>query len=190
MKKDLPILFFEFQRDLEAWFDENHATSREIWLRLAKKNSGVQSVSRSEALDAALCFGWIDGQAAPLDDQFWLQRFTPRRPKSKWSLINCKKVTDLAAQGRMRPAGLKEIEAAKRDGRWERAYASPKDMTVPDDLQKRLDENPKAREFFANLNSRNRYAILYRILDAKKEETRARRIEQFVAMLNDQKTIY
>ncbi|RYD74485.1 MAG: hypothetical protein EOP84_19855, partial [Verrucomicrobiaceae bacterium] len=144
----------------------------------------------AEALEVALCHGWIDGQKAPVDGQFWLQRFTPRRPKSKWSAVNCKKVEELIAQGRMREAGLKQVEAARADGRWDNAYQSQSKMTVPEDLQKRLEQSPVAREFFAGLNSVNRYAILYRIHDAKKPETRARRIEKFVAMLEERKTIH
>lgn len=190
MKDDLPVLFFESQSDLEDWLEENHAGSAGMWLKLAKKGSGVPSVSRADALDSFLCFGWIDGQAASQDDTFWLQRFTPRRPRSKWSRINCGKATELIAQGRMRPAGLREVEAAKDDGRWDSAYASPKNITVPDDLQQKLDENPRAAAFFTKLDSRNRYAILYRIDDAKREETRAGRIAKFVAMLNEGKTIY
>lgn len=190
MKDELPVLFFASQRDFEAWLEQNHASSKGIWLKLARKGAGAESISRSEALDTALCFGWIDGQAASLDDRFWLQRFTPRRPRSTWSRINREKATELTAQGRMRPAGLREMEAAQRDGRWDRAYASPRNMTVPEDLQRRLDENPDAQAFFASLDSRNRYAILYRIHDAKKEETRKRRIERFVAMLSEGKTLY
>lgn len=185
-----PTEFFESQGDFEAWLEENHATSREIWVKLAKKASGVKSISRAEALESALCYGWIDGKASAFDDVFWLQRFTPRRPKSTWSMINCEKVTVLAAEGRMRMAGLKEVESAKQDGRWDRAYASPRNMTVPDDFQKKLEENPPAQAFFDQLDSRNRYAILYRIQNAKKNETRVRRIESFITMLNERKTIY
>lgn len=189
-KDDLPVLTFKSAVDFEAWLEERHGTSKGIWLKFAKKGTGIESISRAEAVEVALCFGWIDGQTASLDDAYWLQRYTPRRPKSKWSQINREKAEALIAQGRMRPAGLKEVEAAKDDGRWDQAYASPKNMTVPEDLQEKLDENPRAQAFFATLDSRNRYAILYRIQDAKKPETRARRIEQFVAMLNEHKTIY
>jgi uncharacterized protein YdeI (YjbR/CyaY-like superfamily) len=185
-----PSEFFESQGDFEAWLEENHATSREIWVKLAKKASGVKSISRAEALESALCYGWIDGKASAFDDVFWLQRFTPRRPKSTWSMINCEKVTDLAAEGRMRTPGLKEVESAKQDGRWDSAYASPRNMTVPDDFQRKLEENPRAQAFFDELDSRNRYAILYRIQNAKKNETRVRRIESFITMLNERKTIY
>lgn len=189
-KDDLPILAFKSAADFEAWLDEHHDRSRGIWLKLAKKGSGVESVTRSEAVDVALCFGWIDGQTASVDDTYWMQRYTPRRPKSKWSQVNRDRAEALIAEGRMRPAGLKEVEAARRDGRWDAAYASPKNMAVPEDLQQKLAENPRAQAFFATLDSRNRYAILYRIQDAKKPKTRARRIDQFVAMLNEHKTIY
>jgi len=189
-KKDLPTIHFESPQEWEAWLEENHATSEGLWIKLAKKDSGIASVSYQEALDAALCFGWIDGQKASFDDQFWLQRFTPRGPKSKWSQINREKANQLTAQGRMRARGLAEVEAAKRDGRWDEAYAGQRTITVPDDLQKKLNENPKAREFFANLDSANRYAILYRIHEAKKPETRAQRIDKFIAMLNEGKKIH
>jgi uncharacterized protein YdeI (YjbR/CyaY-like superfamily) len=190
LKEGLPIIHFESQEGWEAWLQKNHATSDGIWIKLAKKGSKIESVSRQEALDVAICYGWIDGQAASFDDSFWVQRFTRRRPKSNWSKINCQKVTELIAQGKMKAPGLKEVESAKQDGRWDRAYDSQSNMTVPDDLQKKLDENPRAREFFANLDSKNRYAVLYRIHDAKKPETRARRIEKFVTMLNEGKKIH
>ena len=188
--KDLPTIHFESPQKWEAWLEENHATSEGLWIKFAKKGSGIASISHQEALDAALCFGWIDGQTASFDDRFWLQRFTPRGPKSKWSEINRERVNDLIAQGKVRPRGLAEVEAAQRDGRWEAAYAGQRTITVPDDLQRKLDENPQARDFFAGLDSKNRYAILYRIQDAKKPETRARRIDKFVAMLNEGKKIH
>jgi uncharacterized protein YdeI (YjbR/CyaY-like superfamily) len=190
VKKSQPIIQFDSQEDWEAWLEKNHATSDGIWIKLAKKNSKINSASRQEVLDTAICYGWIDGQAASIDDSFWLQRFTRRGPKSKWSKINCQKATELIAQGKMKAPGLKEVESAKRDGRWDKAYDSPRNITVPDDLRKKLDENPRASEFFANLDSKNRYAILYRIHDAKKPETRARRIEKFVTMLNEGKKIH
>jgi len=147
-------------------------------------------VSHAEALDVALCYGWIDGQTAGLDDGWWLQRFTRRRQGGKWSYINCQKAIDLIAEGKMRPAGLAEIESAKRDGRWDAAYAPQRSIAVPADLQRKLDASPRARDFFASLDSKNRYAILYRLHDAKKPETRARRLEKFVAMLEDGKKIH
>lgn len=189
-KEDLPVVHFESQRAWETWLEENHSRSAGLWLKLARKSSGVPSVSYPEALEVALCYGWIDGQKGAGDEIFWLQRFTPRRPKSKWSEVNREKATELISLGKMKPAGLKEVEAAKQDGRWDLAYKSQRNMAVPADLQEKLDRSPKAGEFFENLNSTNRYAILYRIHDAKKPETRARRIEKFVAMLEERKTLY
>jgi uncharacterized protein YdeI (YjbR/CyaY-like superfamily) len=190
LKEGLPIIHFKSQEDWEAWLQKNHATSDGIWIKLVKKGSKIESIARQEALDIAICYGWIDSQAASSDDKFWLQRFTRRGSKSKWSKINCKKATDLIAQGKMKAPGLKEVELAKSDGRWDKAYDSQRNINVPDDLREKLDENPRAREFFASLDSKNRYAILYRIHDAKKPETRARRIEKFVTMLNEGKKIY
>jgi uncharacterized protein YdeI (YjbR/CyaY-like superfamily) len=189
-KQDQPIIHFASAAEWEAWLEENHAGPRGVWLKIAKKDSGVASVTHAEALDVALCHGWIDAQRTTYDGQFFLQRFTRRVPRSKWSKINCAKVEALAAQGRMRPAGTAEVEAAKADGRWERAYEGQRTMTVPDDLRTALDENPRAAEFFAGLSSQNRYAILFRIHDAKKPETRARRIEKFVAMLEAGEKFY
>ena len=190
MREDLPTIYFESEEDWEKWLAENHSASGGVWIKFAKKDSGIDSVSYQQALDIALCYGWIDGQKASFDDAFWLQRFTRRGPKSKWSKINCKKATELIASGKMKASGLKEIELARQDGRWEKAYESQSKIAVPDDLQKKLAENPRAREFFADLDSRNRYAILYRIHDAKKPETRLRRIEKFITMLNEGKKIY
>ena len=187
---DLPFIPFESREAWEAWLEEHHATSGGLWVKFAKKNSGIESISHAEALDVALCYGWIDGQAAKFDERYWLQRFTPRRPRSKWSKVNRDKVELLIEQGEMKPAGLQEVERAKADGRWDAAYEAQSKATVPDDLQRELEKNDLAREFFATLDSRNRYAILYRIQDAKKPETRARRIEKYVAMLSEHKTIY
>lgn len=184
-KQGLPVLAFESLRAWEAWLEENHAAvSRGLWLKFAKKGSGVESVSYAEAVDGALCYGWIDGQVAKYDERFYLQRYTPRRARSKWSKINREKVGVLISSGRMKAAGLAEIERAKADGRWDAAYDSPSTATVPDDLREKLDENPEAAAFFETLNSTNRYAILYQIQDAKRPETRARRIDKFVALLN------
>jgi uncharacterized protein YdeI (YjbR/CyaY-like superfamily) len=180
---DLPILPFPSQRAWEEWLEANHAQSRGVWLKIAKKASGIETVTHAEALDVALCFGWIDGQRGRLDDEWFLQRFTPRRPRSRWSQINRDKVERLIADGRMRPAGQSEIDRAKHDGRWVAAYAGQRTIEVPPDLQRALDAQPGAKEFFATLDSANRYAVLYRIHDAKRAETRARRIERFVAML-------
>jgi len=185
-----PVIAFESQGTWEAWLEEHHSTSTGVWLKIAKKASGIPTVTHAEALDAALCYGWIDGQRNRLDDQWFLQRFTPRRARSNWSKVNVGKVAELTGQGRMRPAGLREVERARADGRWDAAYDAPSKATVPDDLQQALDANPAAAAFFTTLNSSNRFAILYRIQDAKKPETRARRIEKFVAMLADGQTLY
>jgi uncharacterized protein YdeI (YjbR/CyaY-like superfamily) len=180
---DLPVHTFATRAEWEAWLDANHDAAPGVWVKLAKKGSSVSTVSRADALEVALCFGWIDSQARRLDEDCFIQRFTPRTRRSKWSLINCRAVEQLIASGAMRPAGLAQVEAAKQDGRWDRAYAPPREITVPDDLQRRLDDNPAAREFFDQLSSQSRYAILYRIHDAKRPETRARRIDAFVDML-------
>jgi uncharacterized protein YdeI (YjbR/CyaY-like superfamily) len=187
---DLPIVPFESQGAWEAWLEQNHADSPGLWLKIAKKATGIATVTHAEALDVALCFGWIDGQRGRLDDEWFLQRFTPRRARSRWSQINRDKVERLIADGRMRPAGQREIDRAKEDGRWEAAYASQSTIEVPADLQQALDANPAAKEFFATLKGANRYAILYRIHDAKRAETRARRIEKFVAMLARGETLH
>jgi uncharacterized protein YdeI (YjbR/CyaY-like superfamily) len=159
------------------------ASSDGIWLKIAKKGSGIESVTYAEALEVALCFGWIDSQKKGFDEKHFLQRFTPRRPRGKWSRINRDKAEELIAAGAMRPAGTAEVEAAKADGRWGAAYEGQRNATVPEDLQLELDRNHAAREFFAALDSANRYAIVYRLNDAKKPETRERRLRKFVAML-------
>jgi uncharacterized protein YdeI (YjbR/CyaY-like superfamily) len=189
-KQGLPIVQLASPREWEAWLEEQHETARGLWLKIAKKGSGVETVTYPEALEVALCFGWIDGQKGAYDDRFWLQRFTPRGPRSKWSQINRDKVEELIAEGRMRPAGLATVEAAQADGRWEAAYEPQSRATVPDDLRRALDENPNAKDFFEALNRINRYAILYRIRDAKRPETRARNIEKFVAMLARGEKLY
>lgn len=180
---DLPMVPFKDEKSWSAWLEKNHASSPGVWLKLAKKGSGIQSVSYPEALEAALCYGWIDGQKKPFDESWWLQKFTPRGPKSLWSKINREKAEALIQSGEMQPAGLKAIELAKKDGRWESAYASQSKAEVPSDFQAELDRNPKAKAFFATLESYNRYAILFRIHTAKKTETRAKRIQQFIGML-------
>jgi uncharacterized protein YdeI (YjbR/CyaY-like superfamily) len=189
-KNGLPILSFASQKDWETWLDEHHRTSKGLWLKIAKKGSGIDSVDYAEALDVALCHGWIDGQKGAFDDTFWLQKFTPRGPRSKWSKINADKALALIDAKRMKPAGLAAIEQARSDGRWEQAYDSQSRATVPEDLQRELDKNPEAAKFFATLNSVNRYAVLYRIHEAKKPETRARRIEKFIGMLNRQEKLH
>jgi uncharacterized protein YdeI (YjbR/CyaY-like superfamily) len=177
------MVSFESQDAWAVWLEKHHGTSPGVWLRIAKKSSGIASVSYPEALEIALCYGWIDGQKRPESESTWLQRFTPRGPRSPWSKINRDKAEALIREGRMAPAGLASIEAAKKDGRWDRAYASPSRAEVPDDLRVAFQKKPKAKAFFETLDSRNRYAVLYRIHMANKPETRAKRIEQFVAML-------
>jgi uncharacterized protein YdeI (YjbR/CyaY-like superfamily) len=180
---DLPVLIFASKQELEGWLEENHGGADGLWLKIAKKGSGVESVNYAEALELALCFGWIDSQKRGFDEAFFLQRFTPRRPRGKWSQINRVKAEELIAAGAMRPAGLVEVEAAKADGRWDAAYAGQRTATIPEDLQYELDRNEAASEFFAELDGANRYAILYRLQEAKKPETRQRRLRKFVAML-------
>jgi uncharacterized protein YdeI (YjbR/CyaY-like superfamily) len=189
-KQDLPIISFVSRDAWESWLAEQHTTSNGVWLKFAKKGSGMDTVSYAEAVDVALCYGWIDGQAAAFDADYWLQRFTPRRPRSKWSKINCSKATELIEKGAMKPAGLRQVELAKADGRWDAAYDGQRTATIPDDLRRELEKNDIAREFFSTLNSANRYAILYRLQDAKTPETRARRLEKFIAMLNEHKKFH
>jgi uncharacterized protein YdeI (YjbR/CyaY-like superfamily) len=186
----LPTLPFEMQQDWEAWLEENHADAKGVWLKLAKKEARISSVSYAEALESALCYGWIDGQKAALDDKYWSQKFSPRTAKSIWSKVNCAKAEALIAQGRMQPAGLRQVEMAKADGRWERAYESQSRIAIPDDFQSALDKNPQAKEFFNTLDSANRYAFLFRIHAAKKQETRATKIQKFVDMLNQQQKLH
>ncbi len=183
MPDELPIVLFAAPADLEAWLEQESAGSAGIWLKIAKKGSGVESVSYAEALEVALCFGWIDSQKRGFDEKHFLQRFTPRRPRGRWSRINRQKAEGLIESGRMRPSGLAEVEAAKGDGRWEDAYEGQRAAEVPPDLQRELDRNAAAREFFATLDSANRYAIVYRLGEAKKQETRERRLRKFVEML-------
>jgi uncharacterized protein YdeI (YjbR/CyaY-like superfamily) len=181
---------FESKAAWQKWLASNNNTSHGLWLRLAKKGSGETSVTYPEAIDIALCWGWIDGQKKPESDLFWLQRFTPRRPKSIWSKINCAKVEVLIEQGAMQPSGLIEIERAKADGRWDNAYEGSRTIQVPDELQAALDANPKAAAFFKTLNSQNRYAVLFRITTAVKPETRAKRIEKLVVMMELGEKLY
>ncbi len=183
MADELPIVLFSDPGELEAWLEVQPADSGGAWLKIAKKGSGVKSVSYAEALEVALCFGWIDSQKRGFDESFFLQRFTPRRPRGRWSRINREKAEGLIAAGRMRAAGLAEVEAAKADGRWDVAYEGQRTAEVPPDLQRELERNSAAREFFATLDSANRYAIVYRLGEAKKPETRERRLRKFVEML-------
>ena len=185
----LPRVFFASAVAWEEWLEANHASAG-VWVKIAKKGSGIESVRYPEVLDCALCFGWIDGRREALDEKYFLQRFTPRRPGSRWSRINRDKCERLIGEGRMRAPGLAEVEAAKADGRWEAAYEGQRRITVPDDLQRELDARPEAKAFFSELNSQNRYAILYRLQDARRPETRARRLAQFVKMLEAGETLH
>jgi uncharacterized protein YdeI (YjbR/CyaY-like superfamily) len=185
---ELPILRFTNRAAWTRWLDERHGSSDGVWLKIAKKASGIPTVTHPEALEDALCYGWIDGQRAPHDESFFLQRFTPRAKRSKWSQINRDKATSLIEHGRMKPAGLAQVDAAKQDGRWEAAYAPQSSQAIPEDFQQALEQNPKAHEFFNTLRGARRYSFLYRIQDAKRPETRARRIKEFVTMLAEGRT--
>jgi uncharacterized protein YdeI (YjbR/CyaY-like superfamily) len=186
----LPIVDFAHKEAFADWLEGNHRTSPGLWLRLAKKGSGVDSVSYDEAVEAALCFGWIDGQKDSHDDKAWLQKFTPRGPRSVWSKINRARIDKLAAAGAMRPAGLEAVERAKQNGQWEAAYDPPSVSVVPPDFQAALDKSKSAAAFFATLNGANRYAMLWRIQTAKKPETRARRIAEFIEMLKRKEKLH
>jgi uncharacterized protein YdeI (YjbR/CyaY-like superfamily) len=186
----LPVLAFTDLEALETWFGSQAGDAPGIWIKFARKGALKTTLTKDEAIDAALCHGWIDGKLEKYDDTHWLVRFTPRRPGSKWSLRNRNRALELKKQGRMQPAGLTQIEAAMADGRWDQAYASASGAQVPSDLQSALNANPKAAAFFKTLSSRNRYAILYRIGAVKKAETRKRKIKEFVAMLERGETIH
>ena len=185
-----PIRLFATQTAWAAWLEKNHRNSRGLWLRLGKKGSGLHSVSYSEALEVALCYGWIDGQKRGESERAWLQRFLPRSTKSIWSKINRDKATGLIACGRMKVAGLEAVDAAKKSGSWDAAYDSPKSALVPKDFQTALDASPPVREFFRALDGANRYAVLFRIQTVKKAETRARKIREFVKMLERNEKIH
>lgn len=185
-----PIRVFATQQEWAAWMEKNHRKSDGLWLRLAKKGSGLRSVTHPEALEIALCYGWIDGQKRGESEQAWLQRFLPRTAKSIWSKINCGKAEALIASGRMKPAGIEAMEAAKKDGRWDAAYDSPRGAKVPDDFQTALEASPRALKFFKTLDGANRYAVLFRIQTVKKAETRARKIREFVEMLERNERIH
>ncbi len=190
VKTELPVLAFASSADWERWLEAQAAASPGLWLKLAKAGSGISSVSKQEAVDAALCHGWIDGQLARFDSQYFLVRFTPRRPKGKWSEVNRQRALALIEAGRMRAGGVREIDRAKQDGRWNAAYAPQSRATVPSDFQAALDRDPGAKDNFAALDSANRYAMLFRIAEAKRPQTRAQRIEKFVAMLRRGKAIH
>jgi uncharacterized protein YdeI (YjbR/CyaY-like superfamily) len=183
MAEELEILLFATPADLEEWLEANAGSSPGLWLKIAKKGAPEPSVTYAEALELALCFGWIDSQKRGHDDTHFLQRFTPRRPRGRWSKINREKAEALETSGVLRSPGAAEVAAAKADGRWEAAYEGARTAQVPDDLQRELDANPAAAAFFADLDSANRYAITYRLAEAKKPETRTRRLHKFVAML-------
>lgn len=178
-----PVELFAKPADFERWLRKHHAQASCIWVKYAKKKSGIPSIDWNEAVDVALCYGWIDGQAKSVDETYALQRFTPRGPRSKWSKLNRERVERLIKAGRMQPAGLAEVERAKADGRWDAAYDSPSNAKVPDDLAQALAKSAKAKKFFESLSASNRYSILYRLQEAKKPETRARRLAQFLEML-------
>ena len=179
----LPVILFEDREAWAAWLDERHATAAGVWLRLAKKGASIRSLSYAEALDVALCYGWIDSQKKGHDAESWIQKFTPRGPKSIWSKVNREKVQALTDAGRMRPAGLRGVEAAKADGRWAAAYDSQRTATVPEDLAAALDGRPEAKAFFAALDGANRYAVLWRVQTARTPAARAKRIATAVEML-------
>jgi len=185
---ELPTLPFETKKKFAVWLAKNHDKSTGVWMKLAKKATGIPSVTYAEAVEVALCYGWIDGQAGSFDDKYFLQKFTPRRPKSIWSKINVEKAEHLIANGEMKPSGLKAVEAAKQDGRWAAAYSSPKNIVVPEDFQSALSKNEKAKTFFESLTGSKRYSFLFRIETAKKAETRIKRISQFVEMLEKGET--
>jgi uncharacterized protein YdeI (YjbR/CyaY-like superfamily) len=185
-----PIRLFKSKKDWAAWLEKNHRKSTGLWLRLAKRDSRLRSVSYKEALELALCYGWIDGQKRSENEQTWLQKFLSRSSRSVWSKINREKALALIASGQMKAAGLEAIENAKKNGRWEAAYDSPSAATVPSDFQAALDANQRAMAFFRTLDRANRYAVLWRIQTAKKAETRARKIVQFIEMLEREEKIH
>jgi uncharacterized protein YdeI (YjbR/CyaY-like superfamily) len=188
--KDYPVRLFKTQKDWDKFLSKQYDRLAGVWLRFAKKSSKLRSISYQDAVQIALCHGWIDGQVKSYDEDSWIQKFTPRRPKSIWSKINRAKAEELIKAGQMRPAGLAAIEQAKENGRWDSAYDSPKNATIPVDFQKALDKNTNARVFFATLNSQNQYAILFRIQTTRKTKTRLKRIDQFIAMLEQHEKLH
>jgi uncharacterized protein YdeI (YjbR/CyaY-like superfamily) len=189
IKQNLPVMEFEDADAWRLWLDANHGTSSGVWVKIAKKGAPHPTVSYAEALDVAIAYGWIDGQKGRYDDAFWLQRFTRRGPRSKWSQVNREKAQDLIAQGRMAPAGLAAVQRAQADGRWDAAYPAQSQATVPDDLQRALDAHPEAKAFFDTLTGATRYAFLFRLHSVKRPETRARRIADYIERLNERKTL-
>jgi len=190
MPEEVPEVGFATAAEWTAWLAEHHERSPGVRLRIAKKGTGVESVTHAQALEAALAHGWIDGRANRVNETWFAQWFGPRRRGSRWSAINRRTAERLIAEGAMTPAGLRAVEEARANGNWDVAYAGPRSITVPDDLQAELDRRPDAARMFAALSGQNRYAILYRIQDAKRPETRTRRIEKFVAMLEAGETIH
>ncbi|NLE80334.1 MAG: hypothetical protein GX610_12265 [Rhodococcus sp.] len=190
MPQDLPVELFADQSEFRTWLAAHHDSSPGLELKMAKKSSAQTSIDYAQALEVALCFGWIDSRAKRIDDDWFVQRFTPRKPTSPWSKRNCDLVTALAEQGLLEPAGAVEVERAKADGRWDRAYDGPKNAKMPDDFLEALSRSPEAAAFFETLNSQNRYAIFYRLQDAKRPETRARRIEKFVQQLAEKRKFH
>jgi uncharacterized protein YdeI (YjbR/CyaY-like superfamily) len=181
---------FKSRKDFATWLEKNHKSSPALWVRIAKKGSGIKSITHAEGVEVALCYGWIDAQALSEDETAWLQRFMPRRPRSIWSKINREKALALIAGGQMTQAGIIEIERAKKDGRWEAAYDSPSGASVPPDFEKELNRHPKAKEFFKSISAANRYAITWRLQTAKKPETRAKRMRSFIEMLEKGETLH
>jgi uncharacterized protein YdeI (YjbR/CyaY-like superfamily) len=181
---------FKTRKDFATWLEKNHKTTPALWVRIARKGSGVKSITYAEGVEVALCYGWIDAQKLPESETAWLQRFMPRRPRSIWSKVNCEKALALIASGQMTQAGLMEIERAKKDGRWEAAYDSQSGASVPPDFEKELERHPKAKSFFKTLSRANTYAILWRLQTAKKAETRAKRMRSFIEMLEKGETLH
>lgn len=187
---ELQTFEFKTQDDWRKWLHGNHATAQLAWLKFAKKGSDVSTLSYDEAIEVALCYGWIDSLKRGFDERYWLQKFTPRRARSMWSQVNCEKVEALIKNGMMQPAGLEEVNRAKTDGRWDRAYASQSKMVVPDDFATALRANPEANAFFETLSSANRYAVLFRIHNAVSPESRAAKIEKIIVMLSEHQVFH
>src|SRR6202521_1291950 len=181
---------FKTRKDFAAWLEKNHKTSPALWVRIAKKASGVKSITYAEGVEVALCYGWIDAQKLPESEATWLQRFMPRRPRSIWSKVNREKALALIANGQMTQGGLMEIERAKQDARWEAAYDSQAGASVPSEFEEELERHPKAKEFFKTISAANRYAIIWRLQTAKKAETRAKRMRSFIEMLERGETLH
>ncbi len=189
-KDGLPILPFARQSDFEAWLGQYHSVDKGIWLKFAKKGSGIASVSLEEAIESALCYGWIDSRLSSFDQRYYLIKFCPRLPKSKWSRMNREKAEALIATGRMQPPGLRQVERARQDGRWDAAYDPQGRITIPGDFQQALQENAAAAEFFSTLNSQNRFSILHRLQITHKPEARSAKIRKYIQMLANHEKIH